>query len=152
MLSKCGAREGSWETPQGDQISQSSRKSALNIYRKDWHWSWSSNLELDTKLHFDHLIQRADSLEKTLVLGSIEGRRRRGWQRMRWLDGIINSMNTTLSKLQERVKEGSLACCSLWGHKESDVTEAEQQHDTGLWVAPVLNHSVVSDSLWSHGL
>ena len=45
---------------------------------------------------------------------------------MRWWDGIINSMNTTLSKLRERVKEGSLACCSSWGHKESDVTEAEQ--------------------------
>ena len=52
-------------------------------------------------LFFGHLMQRADSLEKTLMLGKIEGRRRRGRQRMRWLDGIIGSMDLDLSKLQE---------------------------------------------------
>ena len=70
-----------------------------------------------------HLMQRADSLKKILILGKIEGRKRRGRQRMRWLDGIINSMDMNLSKLR-RHSEGqeSLVCCSSWGYKESDTT------------------------------
>ena len=60
--------------------------------------------------YFDHLMKRADSLEKTLMLGKTESRRRRGQQRMRWLDDITDSMDMNLSKLQEIVKD-SLACC-----------------------------------------
>ena len=71
--------------------------------------------------YFGHLMQRVDSLEKTLILGGIEGRRKRGRQRMRWLDGITDSMDVSLSELQEL--EGGLACCDLWGRKESDTTE-----------------------------
>ena len=72
--------------------------------------------------YFGYLMQRADSLEKTMMLGKIEGKRRRGQQRMRCLHGITNSTDMKLSKLQEIVKDGSLACCSPRGVKESDMT------------------------------
>ena len=70
--------------------------------------------------YFGHLMQRVDSLEKTLILGGIGGRRRRGRQKMRWLDGITNSMD-----MSPGVGDGQrgLACCDSWGHKESDTTE-----------------------------
>ena len=77
--------------------------------------------------YFGHLMQRADSLEKTLMLGKIEGRRRRGQQRVRWLDGFIDSMDMSLCKLWEIVKDRGACtpwlCCSPWGHKELDTTK-----------------------------
>ena len=72
--------------------------------------------------YFGHQMQRADSLEKTLMLGKIEGRRRRGQQRLRWLDGIIDSMDMGLGGLRELVT-GRPVCCGSWGRKESDTTE-----------------------------
>ena len=73
--------------------------------------------------YFGHLIQRADSLEKTLMLEKIEGRRRRGRGRTRWLDGITNSIDMSLSKLlRDGEGQGTLAYCSPRGTKESDTT------------------------------
>ena len=68
-------------------------------------------------------MRRVNSLEKTLMLGGIGGRRRRGRQKMRWLDDITDSMDVSLSELREMDEQGGLACCDSWGHKESDATE-----------------------------
>ena len=78
-------------------------------------------LMLKLKLqYFDHLMSRADSLKKTLMLAKIESKRRRGQQRIRWLDSITDSMDMSL---RDDEGQGSLACCCPWGHKELDTTE-----------------------------
>ena len=73
--------------------------------------------------YFGHLMGRTDSLEKTLMLGGIEGRKRRGRQRMRWLDGIADSIYKFEQTLEDSEGQRSLAYCSPWGRRESDMTE-----------------------------
>ena len=99
MLLNCGAGEDFWESlgQQGDQTSQSSRKLTLEYSPE--------GLVLKRKLqYFGHLMQRADSWGKTRMLGKIQGRRRKGWQRMRWLDGISDSIEMSFSTLLEMVE------------------------------------------------
>ena len=71
---------------------------------------------------FGHLMQKANSLEKILMLGNIEGRMSRGQQRMRWFDSITDSVEVNLSKLRDSEGERSLVGCSPWGHRELDTT------------------------------
>ena len=84
--------------------------------------------------YFGHLMRITDSLEESLVLRKIEGRRRRGHQKMSWLDGITNAMDLNLGKLQEMVKdrEAWSACCSPWGHEEWDMTVQLKNNNTSV--------------------
>ena len=112
MLLNCGVEKDSRESLglQGDQASQSYRKSTLNM----------EELLLKLKLKFcGHLMQVADSLEKTLMLGKIEGKERRAWQRMRWLDSITISMDMNLSKLWEIVKDKGPCHATVHGVSKS---------------------------------
>ena len=118
MLLNCGAGEDSW-------VPWTTRRSNQSIIKDISPEHSLERQMLKLKLHyFGHLMWRTGQLEKTLILGKSEGKRRRGQQKVRWLDGITNSMDMSLSMLRELVKwTGSLTCCSPWGHKESDTAE-----------------------------
>ena len=97
-------------------------------------------LMLKLKLqYFGNLMRWTDSFERSLMLGKIEGRRTRGWQKTRWLDGITDSVDMSLCKLWEMVKDGE-ACCSPWGHKELDMTEQLNNNKTGNLLTTLSSH------------
>ena len=109
MLLNCGVGEDSWESLDCRRSNQSILKEISPEYSL-------KGLMLKLKVqYFGHLMRRTDSVENILMLGKTEGRRRRGWQRMRWLHGITNAMDMSL-------------CCSPWGCKESDTTELNWTH------------------------
>ena len=106
------------------RVSWTARRSNQSIIKEISPGCSLEGLMLKLKLqYFGHLMRRTDSLEKTLMLGKIEGRRRRGQQNMRWLDVITDLIDMSLSKPGVGDGQGGLACCGSWGHKESDTTE-----------------------------
>ena len=106
------------------RIPWTARKSIQSILKEINPEYSSEGLMLKPKLqNFGHLMQRVNSLEKPLILGKIEDKKRRGQQRMRWLNGISDSMDMSLNKLRERVKDKEGCHCSPWGRKELDTIE-----------------------------
>ena len=126
MLLNCGLEktlESSWAARRSNQpvLKEISPKYLLE------------GLMLKLKLqYFCHLMCRTDSLEKTLLLGKIEGRRRRGWQRIRWLDGITDSVDMNLSNLQELVRDRQVWCAAVHGVKKSQ-TRLSDWTELNVW-------------------
>ena len=118
MLLNCGVGEDSLRVP------WTARRSNQSILKEISPGCSLEGLMLKRKLHYvGHLMRRIDSLEKTLMLGGIGGRRKRGRQRMRWLDGITDLKDMSGWAPGVGVGQGGLVYCSSWGRKESDMTE-----------------------------
>ena len=124
------------------RVPWTARRSNQSILREISPECSLEGLMLKLKLqYFGHLMRRTDSLEKTLMLGKIEGGRRRGQQRIRWLDGITDSMDMSLSKLQEMVKDRDVWRPASMGSQKSDMTEWLNN----MWVKHTVSHFSLTD-------
>ena len=119
MLSNCAALK-LWWWRRLLRVPWTARRSNQSILKEINPEYSLEGLMLKLKLqYFGHLMGRADTVEKTLMLGKIEGGRKRGWQRMRWLDGVADSMHMSLSKFQEIVKDREVQCAAVQGLAKS---------------------------------
>ena len=133
------------------RVPRTARKSKQSILKEISPEYSLEGLMLKLKLQsFGHLMRRADSLEKTLKLGKIEGRRRRGWKRMRWLEGITDSMDLNLNKLQEMVKDRE-AWPAVYGIAKRHNWATEQQQKVVFKKTCTISHGLSLPSITCSG-